>query len=847
MRVPLSWLREFVDVPLESTPEEVHAALVKVGLEEEAIHRFELSGPIVVGQVLEFTPEPQSNGKTINWCSVRVAPEGQQAADGGADVRGIVCGAHNFITGDKVVVTLPGAVLPGPFPIAARKTYGHVSDGMIASVKELGLGDEHDGILRLASLGLDPEVGTDAIALLGLDDTAAEVNVTPDRGYAFSIRGIAREYSHSTGAAFRDPAHRADLPSLPELVEELKNVFPVAIDDRSPIRGRVGATVFISRVVRNVDATRPTPPWIVARLKLAGVRSISLIVDITNYVMFELGQPIHGYDLDRLHGGIVVRRALQGEKLVTLDEQVRVLNAEDLLITDDSGPIGLAGVMGGASTEIGATTTSVLIEAANFDPVSIARTARRHKLPSEASKRFERGVDPNVADAAAARVVQLLVELAGGTADSLGSRYFAASAPREIELPAGYVASIVGVDFTDGEIRSSLSEIGCSVESSSDGWVITPPSWRPDLTDKAALAEEVARIVGYDRIPSILPTAPPGRGLTRSQRLRRGAAQMLAANGLTEVLSYPFVSEKSNNTFGSPVAGSIPQVKLANPLDGEVPFLRTSLVPGLIEAARRNLSRGLTDLAIYEIGSVFLPHEGTSYGSGALPVGTERPSRAVLEELNSSIPPQPLRVAALFLGTAVHKQPAQAAIAHALEDAFDVVRQLGVALRVSVSLRQGQHQALHPGRTAELCVGETVVGFAGELLPALAEDLDLPRVVAVCELDLGVLIALAAEDAQPTPIATLPAATQDLSLVVTDAIPAGEVLAAIVEGSGTLLEDARLVDDYRGTGVADGKKSLTFALRFRAPDRTLTAAEATDAKLAGLALAAQQFGASLRE
>ncbi|HXD62029.1 MAG TPA: phenylalanine--tRNA ligase subunit beta [Lacisediminihabitans sp.] len=854
MRVPLSWLREFVDVPVDATPEEVHADLVKVGLEEEDIHRFELSGPIVVGQVLEFTPEPQSNGKTINWCSVRVAPEGETAADGGADVRGIVCGAHNFAAGDKVVVTLPGAVLPGPFPIAARKTYGHVSDGMIASARELGLGEEHDGILRLASLGLDAEVGTDAIALLGLDDTAVEVNVTPDRGYAFSIRGIAREYSHSTGAAFRDPALRADLPFPEDSGDRLASdegarvsTFPVAIDDVSPIRGRVGATVFVTRVVRNIDPTRPTPPWMVSRLKLVGIRSISLVVDITNYVMFELGQPIHGYDLDRLHGGIVVRRALQGEKLVTLDEQVRTLSAEDLLITDDSGPIGLAGVMGGASTEISDGTTNVLIEAANFDPVSIARSARRHKLPSEASKRFERGVDPKVAEAAAARVVQLLVELAGGTADVLGSRWFSTQVPRSIELPAGYIESIVGVHFSDDEIRTSLVAIGCAVDDHADGWTVTAPSWRPDLTDKATLAEEVARIVGYDRIPSVLPTAPPGRGLTRPQRLRRTVAQMLAANGLTEVLAYPFVSEQSNNVFGSPSAGAVPQLKLANPLDGEVPYLRTSLIPGLIEVARRNLSRSLTDLAIFEAGSVFLPEPNRSYGVGALPVGDARPSVDVLHALNAGIPPQPRHLAALFVGDAVQKQPGQVALKRGLGDALAAVQQLGVALRVEISPRQGSHQAMHPGRTAELFVGEQSVGFAGELLPALAEELDLPRVVAVLELDLDALVALAREDVAPAAIATLPAATQDLSLVVAAEVPAGEVRAAIVEGAGSLLEDARLVDDYRGSGVEDGAKSLTFALRFRAVDRTLTAAEATEAKLAGLALATQRFGAVLRE
>jgi len=422
MRVPISWLGEHVDLPEGTTVADLHAALVRVGLEEEDEHRFDVTGPVVVGEVLEFVPEPQSNGKTIRWCQVRVAPVGAIAADGGADVRGIVCGAGNFEVGDKVVVTLPGAVLPGPFPIAAQKTYGHVSDGMIASARELGLGEDHAGILRLVTLGLDPEPGTDALALLGLDDSAVEVNVTPDRGYAFSVRGIAREYAHSTGAAFRDPAEAVEVAPA--------SGFPITIDDPTPIRGRVGADVFVTRVVRGIDPTRPTPPWLSSRLRLAGVRSISLPVDITNYVMFELGQPLHAYDLDKLQGGITVRRARAGETLVTLDDQTRKLWPEDLLITDESGPIGLAGVMGGASTEVTSATRDVLLEAAHFDPVTIARTARRHKLPSEASKRFERGVDPAVAPAAAARAVQLLVDLAGGTADELGSDYRATESPR---------------------------------------------------------------------------------------------------------------------------------------------------------------------------------------------------------------------------------------------------------------------------------------------------------------------------------------------------------------------------------------------------------------------------------
>ncbi|CAN5593902.1 phenylalanine--tRNA ligase subunit beta [soil metagenome] len=837
MRVPLSWLREFVEIHSDVTPEDVHAALVKVGFEEEDVHRFELSGPVVVGTVLEFTPEPQTNGKTINWCSVDVGPSAGSGTD--RDIRGIVCGAHNFVAGDKVVVSLPGAVLPGPFPIAARKTYGHVSDGMIASARELGLGDEHDGILRLASLGLDPEPGTDAIRLLGLDDWAVDINVTPDRGYAFSIRGIAREYAHSTGAAFTDPAGLA-------MLNEIDEVFPVTIDDEAPIRGRLGASVFITRVVRGIDPARPTPVWMITRLALAGIRSISLIVDITNYVMIELGQPLHGYDLDALTGGIVVRRATEGEILETLDGQKRKLSHEDLLITDGSDPIGLAGVMGGAATEIGSATTNVLIEAANFEPVSIARSARRHKLPSEASRRFERGVDPLVAEAAAARAVQLLVELAGGSVDPLGSDWSVAEAPTAIELPDGYVNAITGADYSDAEILASLADIGCDILPIDGGLSVTPPSWRPDLTDKATLVEEVARIVGYERIPALLPTAPPGRGLTRAQRLRRVAAQVLAANGLTEVLSYPFVSKLANDSFGG-ADGPVPAIKLVNPLDNEVPYLRTSLVPGLIEIARRNLSRGLVDLALYELGSTFRPEPGVSYGSGTLPSGVIRPTTPELGDLLASIPPQPLMIGGLFTGAAIAKQPGQVAVARGLTDALAAVNQVAIAVGATVDIQTGSHGSLHPGRTAELFVGERSIGFAGELLPALALELDLPRQTVVFEADLGLLIELAPREIVPTTISAFPAATQDLSLVVDITIPAGDVLAAVIEGAGELLENAHLVDDYRGSGVPEGSRSLTFALRFRAADRTLTAPEASDAKLAGAALAAERFGATVRE
>jgi phenylalanyl-tRNA synthetase beta chain len=835
MRVPLSWLREYVDVPADATPDDVLASLVSVGFEEEAVHRFELGGPIVVGQVKEFTPEPQSNGKTIRWCQVDVGEE-----HGG--VRGIVCGAGNFFEGDKVVVTLPGAVLPGPFPIAARKTYGHVSDGMIASARELGLGDEHNGILRLIDLGIDAPVGTDAIALLGLDDVAVEINVTPDRGYALSLRGVAREYSHATGATFRDPAERAwgDL--------DPGAGFPIAVDDRAPIRGRVGATEFVARVVRGVDPTKPTPAWMIARLTLAGIRSLGVLIDITNYVMLELGEPIHGYDLDRLQGGITVRRALPGERLETLDGKVRALDAEDLLITDESGPIGLAGVMGGGTTEMTDATRNVLIESAIFDTVSVARTARRHKLPSEASRRFERGVDPNIPFVAARRVADLMVEYAGGTLDTtVGGALFAGVHVEGIPLPGGFVPGLIGVDYTDDETEGALRLIGCSVERRENGWVVVPPSWRPDLTDKWTLAEEVARIEGYHRIPSVLPTPPSGRGLTSAQQGRRRVANALAAAGFVETPSFPFTTAEQNDLHGSPSGDPLPSVKLANPLDGLTPFLRRSLVPGLLQVAHRNSSRGIVDLALFETGTVFLPKPGVQYGTASVPPLAVRPDAATLTALDASIPPQRRHVAVLLTGHLVARQPGQQAVAADLADAVDAVRVLTGAAGVDIELVQAQRAALHPGRTARVLVAGVDVGYVGEILPAVAAAADLTGRVLVAELDLDALLERAQARVVAASLSGFPAATQDVSVVVPVDVAAGDVRSALLEGGAPLIEGVRLVDDYRGAGIAPEMKSLTFALRFRADDRTLTAAEATDAKLAGVALAAERFGAVIRD
>ena len=821
MKVPLSWLAEYVELPKDATPHDVMEQLVRVGLEEESAIGGEITGPVVVGKVLEFVEEEQSNGKTIRWCQVQVGPKPE-------DVRGIVCGARNFEVGDKVVVTLPGAVLPGGFEIAARKTYGHISDGMIASAKELSLSDDHDGILRLVTLGLDPELGSDALELLGLNEAAAEVNVTPDRGYCFSIRGIAREYSHATKAKFTDPASLV----TPEKVSG----FDLKVADSAPIHGTAGCSNFLLVGVEGIDATSPTPSWMANRLKLAGMRSISIAVDITNYVMLEMGQPLHAYDLDRLTGGIEVRRAKKGEKITTLDDKERILHEEDLLITDQSGPIGIAGVMGGASTEVSDATTKILLEAAIFDPISIARSARRHKLPSEASRRFERGVDHKVSAYAAARAAQLLVELAGGKLSGLGAEHVTEMAAVTISMDASFPSALVGYEYQEKEVVAALEMIGCKV-SGNGSLEVEVPSWRPDLRHKTDLAEEVARLVGYDKIPATIPVAPPGRGLTRKQQLRRKVLGTLVGGGFVEVLNYPFYSPEQNSWFSSSKA-----IELENPIQSEAGQLRKELLPGLLQAASRNVSRANSNLAIVEEGSAFMSG-GTAVTS--LPVGNERPSDKVLEGLNASIPSQPRKLAGVVLGDWVPQQPGQASIEAGYQQAISALFSALGSIGVEAALTQSEVMGLHPGRGAKVIVSGKEVGIVGELHPDIADELHLPGRVGVFEVDLSAIYDLSPELITATEIGVMPAATQDLSLVVGLDVSAADLVETIEEGAGELLESISLVDDWRSETLGQ-KKSLTFSMVFRAKDKTLTAAEATAAKEAAVQLAAERHGAELR-
>ena len=652
--------------------------------------------------------------------------------------------------------------------------------------------------------------------------------MTPDRGYCFSIRGIAREYSHATEAKFTDPASQVTPAKV--------SGFDLKVADSAPIHGTAGCSNFLLVGVEGIDATSPTPSWMANRLKLAGMRSISIAVDITNYVMLEMGQPLHAYDLDRLTGGIEVRRAKKGEKITTLDDKERILHEEDLLITDQSGPIGIAGVMGGASTEVSDATTKILLEAAIFDPISIARSARRHKLPSEASRRFERGVDHKVSAYAAARAAQLLVELAGGKLSGLDAEHVTESAAVKISMDAGFPSALVGYEYQEKEVVAALEMIGCKV-SGKGSLEVEVPSWRPDLRHKTDLAEEVARLVGYDKIPATIPVAPPGRGLTRKQQLRRKVLGTLVGGGFVEVLNYPFYSPEQNSWFSSSKA-----IELENPIQSEAGQLRKELLPGLLQAASRNVSRANSNLAIVEEGSAFMSG-GTAVTS--LPVGNERPSDKVLASLNASIPSQPRKLSGVVFGDWVPQQPGQASIEAGYQQAISALFSALGSIGVDAALTQSEVMGLHPGRGAKVIVSGKEVGIVGELHPDIADELHLPGRVGVFEVDLSAIYDLAPELITASEIGVMPAATQDLSLVVGLDVSAADLVETIEEGAGELLESISLVDDWRSETLGQ-KKSLTFSMVFRAKDKTLTAAEATAAKEAAVQLAAERHGAELR-
>jgi phenylalanyl-tRNA synthetase beta chain len=821
MRAPLSWLREYVDLPSGVAGRQLAHRLIEAGLEVESVDVLDIEGPLVVGRVLAIE-ELTGFKKPIRYCQVDVG-----GANGSGDPQNVICGAVNFAAGDLVVVVLPGGVLPGGFEVGARKTYGRVSEGMICSERELGMGDDHAGILVLPAGAGAP--GDDAIELLALRDEVLDIAITPDRGYTASIRGIAREAATAYGVSFRDPA-AIELPAPSGVAYPASIADPTACDR------------FVLRGVRGFDPAAPSPLWLRRRLQLSGMRPVSLAVDVTNYLMLELGQPLHAFDRTKLTGPIVVRRAEPGERLETLDHVVRELHADDILITDESGPISMAGTMGGLSTEIDDDSTDMVIEAAHFSAVGTASMSRRHKLHSEASYRFERGVDRELPLYATARAVRMLGELGGAEILPGVTHAEAPVPPVAITLPPGHPDKVAGMTYGPGVVAKRLRDVGCAV-AGADPLTVTPPSWRPDLRDPNDLAEEVIRLEGYENIPARMPAAPPGRGLTPAQRLRRRVSLTLAESGHVEVLNYPFAAEGDWDALQLPADDSRRHaLRLANPLSEDEPLLRTTLLPGLFRALARNVGRGFPDVALFEMGLVYRPRLNAPKPP-RLPVD-RGPAADELASIEAALPDQPLRVGVVLSGEREPSGwwgPGRSAT---WADAIQAGRLVAAEADAALVVRADRHAPWHPGRCAALYVGEELIGHAGELHPRVIQAFNLPERTCAMEVELSRLRP--GPPVQAPRVSPFPVATQDVALVVAGEVPAADVEAALRAGAGDLLEAIRPFDVYTGEQAGAGRKSLAYTLRFRAADRTLTAEEVTAARDAAVALAAERTGAALR-
>ena len=827
MRIPYSWLRDIVRAGApdwDVTSDELEQTLIRIGHEvEEIIPVGPVSGPLTVGRVVEVE-ELTEFKKPIRAVKVDV---------GEPEPRDIVCGATNFVAGDLVVVALPGTTLPGDFTIAKRKTYGRTSDGMICSSAELHLGVDHSGILVLPPGTASP--GDDATGVLGLDDVVFHLAITPDRGYCLSVRGLAREIACAYDLDYVDPA---DIPPLPTEGE----AWPLTVQPGT------GVIRFGLRPVTGIDPAAVSPWWLQRRLLLSGIRAISPAVDVTNYVMLELGHPMHAHDRALITGGFEVRFARPGETVVTLDDVARKLNPGDVLIVDDVATAAIGGVMGAGTTEVRASTTDVLLEAAVWDPAAVSRTQRRLHLASEAGRRYERSVDPAISVAALDRCAQLLAEIAGGTVEPTLTDW-RGDPPRDdwsrppITMAVDLPGRTAGVDYADGTTQRRLTQIGADVVIQDRRVTVTPPSWRPDLREPADLVEEVLRLEGLEVIPSVLPLAPPGRGLTPIQKRRRAIGKSLALNGYVEILPTPFLPAGLFDVWGLPADDprrSTTQV--LNPLESDRPHLATTLLPGLLEALSRNVSRGSVDAALFAIAEVVLP---TAQTRAVERIPTDRrPTDDEIATLDASLPRQPEHVGVVLAGLREPAGPWGSGRPVQASDAFEAVRIIARAAGVEPTLRPALQLPWHPGRCAEVLVGETVVGHAGQLHPAVVERSGLPKGTCAAELNLD---AIPLVERLPAPaVSPFPAVFQDVSLVVGEDVAAQRVVEAVREGAGGLLEDVRLFDVYTGPQIGAGHKSLTLALRFRAPDRTLTEDEASASRDAAVRTAADRVGAVQR-
>lgn len=823
-------LLRHTDPSFHVTPEELDAGYVRVGFETEGYEPIpETTGPLVFGVVKDIK-ELTDFKKPIRYCQVDVGD-----ANGTGDLQGIVCGATNFTVGDTVVVALPGAVLPGNFAIAARKTYDHISDGMICSAAELGLTDKSAGIQTFdPSLG---KPGEDAREALGLGDTVFDVNVTPDRGYALSARGLSRELASAFDLEFADVAQQPevggfDLSGVPAAAGEL---LPV------DVRKETQTVRFGLRKVTGIDPAAESPFWLQRELMLSGQRPVNAATDVTNYVMLLLGQPMHAFDAAQITGGLLVRNASAGEKFETLDHVERTLDAADVVICDDTGIQSLAGVMGGTRSEISDATTDVYFEAATWDPLTVARTSRRHKLSSEASRRFERGVDPAVVEVALDMACALLVDIAGG--EIVPERTIVGDVPAmpTITMPVNHPSDLAGVEYSRETVVQRLEEVGCTVVVNGDLLEVTPPTWRGDLSIPADLVEEVLRLEGLEDIPLVLPTPVGGRGLTPEQRRRRAVGHALAYNGYAEILPSPFIANDTFDVWGlSEEDERRNVVKVQNPLEADRAVLGTTLLPTMLDAVVRNVARGRHDVALFGLQQVAFKRADAS----PMPSVAQKPSDETIAELVDSLPYQPLHVATVATGQVEHEGPWGEGRAYTWADAIESARVVARAADVELEIASAEALPWHPGRCAALLVDGEVVGHAGELHPQVLEALGLPARTCAMELDLT---ALPLTENFPAPVlSSYPALHQDIALVVDEDVPAEQVRRVVAEGAGDLLEDVELFDVYRSAQLGEGKKSLAFSLLFRAGDRTLTDEEANERRLAAAELAKSTFGAEMR-
>ena len=812
---------------------DMDSGFVRVGFETEGYAAVpESTGPVVIGQVVEIEELTQFK-KPIRYCQVNVGK-----ANGTGELQGIICGARNFRLNDYVVVALPGSELPGGFKIAARETYDHISNGMMCSGAELGLGAQANGIIVLGEEVAD-KVGEDARPIIGLYDTDFDVNITPDRGYALSARGLSREIASAFDLEFADIAEDPSVAGIDTSAVPAAqgSLIDVTLDPATK------AQRFGLRKVSGIDPQARTPFWLERELMLCGQRSVNLPTDITNYVMLLLGTPMHAFDANVIQGNLVVRNAEEGEKFETLDHVKRELSAEDVVICDANGIQSLAGVMGGTTSEISAETTDVVFESAIWDPITVARTSRRHKLSSESSRRFERGVDPAIVEAALDTACALLQRLAGGTIEE-GRTLIGDVAKREpIALRTAKASEYAGVDYSRETVIARLEEVGCTVVDEGEMLQVTPASWRTDISMDVDLIEEVLRLEGLEDIPTVLPTPAGGRGLTPAQKRRRAIGHGLAYAGYAEVLPAPFVANDTFDVWSLDKDDARRRtVAVQNPLEADKAILSTTLLPNMLEAIGRNVARGRSDLALYGLQQVAFKRAESS----PMPSVEHRPSEQVVSDLLETLPEQPLHVATVATGNIEHEGPWGEGRAYSYADAIESAQLVARAAGVDIELEAAQVLPWHPGRCAAVKVAGTdvVLGYAGELHPQVLEALNLPARTCAMELDIT---AMPLEEKFPAPVlSSFPALHQDIALVVDEDVPAERVRATVEEGAGELIESVELFDIFRGEQLGEGKKSLAFQLLFRAADRTLTDEEVNEHRTAAAELAKQRLGAEMR-